>query len=87
MHSYAPERAARPDTAQPWQKVATVEGPECTRRYHSLDISEKSFGGSVEITLVDGTVIRDESAVADAHFRNLDRVSWTSSTSWPLTAP
>ena len=41
--------------------------PEWTRRYHSLDIAEKAFGGSVEITLTDGTVITDEIAVADAH--------------------
>jgi 2-methylcitrate dehydratase len=44
-----------------------VEDPEWTRRYHSLDISEKAFGGSVEITLTDGSVITDEIAVADAH--------------------
>jgi 2-methylcitrate dehydratase len=67
VDSYAPSRAARPDTVALWQKVSTVEDPEWTRRYHSLDISEKAFGGSVEITLADGTVIRDEIAVADAH--------------------
>ncbi|MGO4589839.1 MmgE/PrpD family protein [Paenarthrobacter sp. 2TAF44] len=67
VHSYAPERAARPDTVELWQKVTTVEDPEWTRRYHSLDIAEKAFGGTVEITLTDGTVITDEIAVADAH--------------------
>jgi 2-methylcitrate dehydratase len=67
VDSYSPERATRPDTAELWQKVSTVEDPEWTCRYHSLDISEKAFGGSVEITLTDGTVIRDEIAVADAH--------------------
>jgi 2-methylcitrate dehydratase len=67
VDSYAPQRAARPDTVELWQKVSTVEDPEWTRRYHSLDISEKAFGGSVEITLADGTVITDEIAVADAH--------------------
>src|SRR5699024_7105152 len=40
---------------------------EWTRRYHSLDISEKAFGGSVEIRLKDGRVITDDIAVADAH--------------------
>ncbi|MDN4612094.1 MmgE/PrpD family protein [Arthrobacter burdickii] len=65
--SYAPARAARPDTVALWRKVTTVEDPEWTRRYHSLDIAEKAFGGSVEITLTDGTVITDEIAVADAH--------------------
>ena len=56
-----------PDTVELWHKVTTVEDPEWTRRYHSLDIAEKAFGGSVEITLTDGTVITDEIAVADAH--------------------
>ena len=67
VDSYSPERAARPDTVDLWQKVTTVEDPEWTRRYHSLNISEKAFGGSVEITLTDGTVLTDEIAVADAH--------------------
>jgi 2-methylcitrate dehydratase len=65
--SYAPERAARPDTVALWQKVTTAEDPEWTRRYHSLDLAEKAFGGAVEITMKDGRVIRDEIAVADAH--------------------
>jgi 2-methylcitrate dehydratase len=67
VDSYAPERAGRPDTVELWHEVTTEEDPEWTRRYHSLDISEKAFGGSVEITLNDGTVITDEIAVADAH--------------------
>ncbi|MGJ3404692.1 MmgE/PrpD family protein [Glutamicibacter sp. Je.9.36] len=67
VDSYAPERAGRADTVELWNKVATEEDAEWTRRYHSLDIAEKAFGGSVEITLNDGTVITDEIAVADAH--------------------
>jgi 2-methylcitrate dehydratase len=67
VDSYTPERASRPDTVELWQRVTTVEDPEWTRRYHSLDILEKAFGGSVEITLTDGTVITDQIAVADAH--------------------
>ncbi|MDG5241213.1 hypothetical protein QAC19_14095, partial [Staphylococcus aureus] len=67
VDSYAPERAQRPDTVELWHKVTTEEDPEWTRRYHSLDLEEKAFGGSVEITLKDGTVITDEIAVADAH--------------------
>ncbi|GAA4838777.1 MmgE/PrpD family protein [Garicola koreensis] len=65
--SYAPERAGRPDTVELWHKVVTEEDPEWTRRYHSLDISEKAFGGSVEIRMKDGRVISDDIAVADAH--------------------
>ena len=67
VDSYSPERAGRPDTIELWNKVTTEEDAEWTRRYHSLDIAEKAFGGSVEITLTDGTVITDEIAVADAH--------------------
>jgi 2-methylcitrate dehydratase len=65
--SYAPERAARPDTVALWNKVSTQEDAEWTRRYHSTDPAEKAFGGRVEIELTDGTVIVEEIAVADAH--------------------
>jgi 2-methylcitrate dehydratase len=65
--SYTPERAHRPDTVALWRKVATVEDPEWTRRYHSLDIGEKAFGGRVVIRLADGNEIVEEIAVADAH--------------------
>lgn len=67
VDSYAPERAARPDTVELWHKVTTAEDAEWTRRYHSEDPNEKAFGGRVVITLTDGTVIEDEIAVADAH--------------------
>ncbi|WP_193104366.1 MmgE/PrpD family protein [Brachybacterium sp. FME24] len=67
VDSYAPERAGRRDTVALWQKVATQEDPEWTRRYHSQDLAEKAFGGDVRITLVDGTVIEDRISVADAH--------------------
>jgi len=65
--SYAPERAGRADTVALWNKVVTEEDPEWTRRYHSNDPKEKAFGGSVAITLTDGSTIVDEIAVADAH--------------------
>lgn len=65
--SYAPERAARPDTVALWQRVTTQEDPEWTRRYHSLDPKEKAFGGRIEIELTDGSRIIDEIAVANAH--------------------
>ena len=67
VESYAPERAARPDTVELWRKISTAEDPEWTRRYHDPDPAKRSFGGRVEITLADGTVISDEIAVADAH--------------------
>jgi 2-methylcitrate dehydratase len=65
--SYAPERAARADTVELWQKVSTAEDKEWTRRYHSLDPKEKAFGGRVEIDLADGSRVVEEIAVADAH--------------------
>ncbi|UYN83623.1 MAG: MmgE/PrpD family protein [Microcella sp.] len=67
VDSYAPERAARPDTVALWQKITTTEDAEWTRRYHSLDLSEKAFGGRIEIELSDGSRVVDEIAVADAH--------------------
>ena len=67
VRSYAPERASRPDTVALWHRITTVEDPEWTRRYHSLDPAEQAFGGRVVVTLDDGTVIEDELAVADAH--------------------
>ena len=69
VRSYAPERAARPDTIQLWRKISTAEDPEWTRRYHDPDPAKRSFGGRVEITLLDGTVITEEITVADAHPR------------------
>ena len=65
--SYAPERAARPDTVELWHKISTVEDPEWTRRYHSADPNEKAFGARAVITLKSGEVVEDELAVADAH--------------------
>ncbi|MGC0362496.1 2-methylcitrate dehydratase [Rhodococcus sp. 27YEA15] len=66
-HSYAPERAQRPDTIELWNKISTREDAEWTRRYHSTDPDEKAFGARAEITLKSGEVIVDELAVADAH--------------------
>lgn len=65
--SYAPERAHRPDTIELWRRISTVEDPEWTRRYHSLDPAEKAFGAKAVVTLKSGEVITDELAVADAH--------------------
>src|SRR5699024_8603730 len=64
--SYAPERAARPDTVALWHKISTAEDPEWTRRYHSEDPAEKAFGGRMEITLADGRTLSEEIAMADA---------------------
>ena len=65
--SYAPERAARPETIELWHKIETREDPDWTRRYHSTDPNEIAFGGRVEIEFTDGSTLVDELAVADAH--------------------
>jgi 2-methylcitrate dehydratase len=67
VDSYAPKRAARPDTVRLWHKIETREDPEWTRRYHSRDPDELSFGGRVEIEMADGSVLVDELGVANAH--------------------
>jgi 2-methylcitrate dehydratase len=67
--SYAPERAARPDTVALWHRIRTVEDPEWTARYHDPDPERRAFGGRLVVTLDDGRVIEDELDVADAHPR------------------
>ncbi|PZR52067.1 MmgE/PrpD family protein [Xylanimonas oleitrophica] len=67
VDSYAPQRAARPDTVGLWHKVTTTEDPGWTRRYHATDPDEKAFGGRVEIELTTGERVVEEIAVADAH--------------------
>ena len=67
LRSYAPERAARPDTVALWHRIETREDPEWTRRYHARDPRELAFGGRVDIHMKDGSVITDEMAVANAH--------------------
>ncbi|OYV55689.1 MAG: 2-methylcitrate dehydratase, partial [Acidocella sp. 21-58-7] len=62
-----PKRAGRPDTVALWHKIETKEDPEWTRRYHTLDISDKAFGARVEIQFKDGSSLIDEMAVANAH--------------------
>jgi len=67
VDSYTRERAGRDSTVALWQKIRTVEDPEWTRRYHAADPSERAFGGRLEVTLQDGSVVSAEKAVADAH--------------------
>ncbi|WP_430593528.1 MmgE/PrpD family protein [Humidisolicoccus flavus] len=66
-HSYAPERAARPDTVALWQKTTTREDAEWTKRYHDPDPDKKAFGGRVEILLENGERVVREISLADAH--------------------
>jgi 2-methylcitrate dehydratase len=65
--SYSPERAGREDTVELWKKVTTQEDPLWTARYHSSDMTQKAFGGRVDIELATGEHIVEEIAVANAH--------------------
>ncbi len=67
VDSYAPRRAARPETVALWHKIETREDPEWTRRYHATDPNELAFGGRLEVFMNDGRRIVDELAVANAH--------------------
>ena len=67
IDSYAPRRAARPDTVALWHRIETREDPAWTRRYHARDPKELAFGARAEVRMQDGSVIEDELAVANAH--------------------
>ena len=66
-HSYTRERATRPDTVTLWHKIETQEDPSWTKRYKAPKPEERAFGGEMIVRLKDGTVIRGEREVADAH--------------------
>ncbi len=67
LHSYAPERAQRPETVRLWHKVRTLEAPQWTEWYHDPDPNKKRFGGTVEIIMNNGETLIDELGVANAH--------------------
>lgn len=48
-------------------KIRTQQDAEWERRYHSTDPKEQSFGGTLIITLADGTEVKDSKACANAH--------------------
>ena len=65
--SYSPERARRPETVALWHKVRTEEDADWTARYHEKDPARRAFGGTVVITMEDGSRIEESIDVADAH--------------------
>ncbi|HDZ73164.1 MAG TPA: MmgE/PrpD family protein [Aurantimonas coralicida] len=67
--SYAPERAARPDTVRLWRKVRTVEDPEWSARFTDPAPLDKAHGARVVVTYCDGRTYEEEIAVANAHPR------------------
>ena len=67
IKSYTPARAKRKSTVSLWHKISTKEDPKWTRKYHERNPNKKCFGGKVIIKMKDGTTLRDEIDVADAH--------------------
>lgn len=67
LASYKPERAGRSETHRLWSAITTEEDPRWTERYHEADPAKRAFGGRVEVTMKDGSVVEAEKAVADAH--------------------
>lgn len=67
VKSYLPERAQRKDTVTLWKKIYTVEDPNWTALYHSVDPDKRALGGKVTILFKDGSVLEDELRVANAH--------------------
>ena len=76
VDSYRPERAHRESTIALWRKVRTVEDPVWTARYHDPDPARRAFGGRVDLTLDDGSVVSAERLVADAHPNGLNPWRW-----------
>ena len=48
-------------------KIRTEQDAEWERRYHSTDPKDQAYGGTMIITLANGTVVRDSKACANAH--------------------
>lgn len=67
VESYAPERAARPETVALWRKVETALDDDWTAAYHADDPTKRAYGGRLEIALQDGRNLNFEKAAADAH--------------------
>jgi 2-methylcitrate dehydratase len=67
VDSYLPSRAKKPETVKLWKSITTLEDPRWTQMYHAENPAEKAFGAAVEIYLNDGSVIKDELKVANAH--------------------
>ena len=67
IDSYAKKRVSQKDTIRLWHKISTKEDSTWTNRYHAQKASEKSFGGRLEVIMMDGQIIADEIAVANAH--------------------
>ena len=65
--SYDKKRANRPETIRLWHKIRTYEEEKWTKLYKHPDPKKRAFGGRVEITLKNGTILKAEKKRANAH--------------------
>ena len=75
--SYAPHRAARPETVSLWNKIETREDADWERRYHDPDPAKRAFGGRLEVIMRDGTIVEASKDVADAHPNGVAPWTWS----------
>ena len=67
VNSYTKSRAKRKSTIKIWRLIKTHEDKKWTKKYHSPNPKNKSFGAKVIITLKNGRKIIESLNRADAH--------------------
>ncbi len=67
IKSYTPQRARRKSTIKLWHKIITKEDKKWTKKYHDQNPRNKCFGGRVIVKMKNGSVIKEQINVADAH--------------------
>ena len=67
IKSYTKKRAKRKSTIKIWKSIVTHEDKKWTRKYHSPNPKNKSFGGRVVVTMNNGKKIEEQLDRADAH--------------------
>ena len=65
--SYTSERANKKSTIDLWKKIVTYEDKKWTKKYHDPKPQKKCFGGEVIIQMRDGSKIKSQIGVANAH--------------------
>ena len=67
VKSYGKKRAHKPSTLRLWKKIKTKESAKWTKLYHHPNPAKKAFGALVEVRLKNGTVLKKEKLLANAH--------------------
>ena len=67
LNSYSKRRSHKKSTINLWRKIKTHENASWTRKYHSSNPKNKSFGAKVVIKMKDGRKITETLQRANAH--------------------